>query len=282
MISSNLLSCVRQISVMHINVRWAHAVPLKRNRVMANFFKDWTEKYEDLLRQPSSASKGTWEDMRKYVMQSEYCPLYVDSLVFEIFKWAKHPNAGICYYRFLENGNYDLPASVICKYLQLYDLKQDPLLESEKAHVSKLCENIMNKYSSYDAQMSNTLIQSLCKIGEWEKAIKIVESFEAADNLFLRAGYTSLIVYFFAHQQVDLGHKYLVDSFKMGTGPKDIAYSAYLQYCLRDRNTFNENVEKLFQLWNMYGVKPSKETVCNYITACNQLGWSAKSTRISR
>ncbi|XP_076761085.1 mitochondrial ribonuclease P catalytic subunit [Xylocopa sonorina] len=246
------------------------------------FYTTWKELFANVLMQPNDTPKETWESMRKYVMESKLKPLIVDSYILQMCKQEKYPDVGICYYKFLESNNYNPSVTTIGLYLELYDLKEDPITTADRDHILKLYNYITSQYQSLDCSMSNILVIALCKIDRWQDAIKIIKEFEATDKQFLRDGYSALISYLFNSGKIELANEYLIASLKTGIGPLSHTYSAYIEYCLKEKHKFKERMEILFNLWSKYGIKPSEEVVHKFITICNNIGWSAKLTTISR
>ncbi|XP_043590554.1 mitochondrial ribonuclease P catalytic subunit isoform X2 [Bombus pyrosoma] len=199
-----------------------------------------------------------------------------------MFQRMKYPDAGISYYKFLADNNYKPEIPIITKYLQLYSIKNGPISEPDKEHILSLYNNINNQYTSFNEHLSNAFIECLCKMDKWEEAIKVIKKNEENDRILLRHGYTSLISYLFDHKNEKLGYEYLMRSLQKDTGPHDSAYTAYLKYCLKEKDTFNTKIEKLFLMWSAYGIKPSQDIVFEYMNACIECGWSVSQTTISR
>ncbi|CAL7939465.1 unnamed protein product [Xylocopa violacea] len=157
-------------------------------------------------------------------------------------KQANYLDVGINYYKFLESNNYNPTVSTIALYLKLYDLKNDPITKADMDHILNLYNYITSQYQLFDSTTSDILVRVLCKIDEWREAIKVIEKFEMMDNNFLRSGYSALIAYLYNCGEIDLAYKYLIASIKTGIGPTDEAYSAYIMYCLKERDKFKESL----------------------------------------
>ncbi|CAK9811263.1 hypothetical protein ANTQUA_LOCUS6742 [Anthophora quadrimaculata] len=243
-----------------------------------NISESLEEKFKDVLVQPK-IEKETWESIRKHVTESSIHPSVVDSVLLTVLKEKKLVDTGISYYQFLAKNNYDLSVITQTYLLQLYEEKR--IIEKEdKECILNLYEHFMNKYTSFEINMSNTLVKNLCKIGEWRKAINVIQKFETNDQSFLRQAYNALISYLYDCGEADKAYKYLLITFKKGKGPMEHAYTSYLKYHLKDKNTVNGKIEELFSLWRQYGINPSEQTILEYIAACNDLGWSAKQTKL--
>ncbi|KAK9309078.1 hypothetical protein QLX08_001056 [Tetragonisca angustula] len=208
--------------------------------------------YENTLVQSNTISKEVWENVRKHMMKLENDPLSADFVILNMFQQRNYPDVGMSYYRFLENNNYNITVPLITKYLQCLNQKR----------------------------LSNVFISCLCKIDNWKEAANIIKKHEEIDKSFLCCGYSSLISYFFNHGKEELGYEYLGRSLKYKQSLLDIAYSSYLKYCLKEKNTFNNKVEKLFSLWNEYAIKPTENIVHEYMNACIEQGWSVNTTKI--
>lgn len=237
--------------------------------------------YENTLVQSNTISKEVWENVRKYMMKLENDPLSADFVILNMFQQKNYPDAGMSYYRFLENNNYNITVPLITKYLQCLDQKSN-LSETDKEHILSLYNDIASKYTLFNVNLSNIFISCLCKIDNWKEAVNIIKKHEEHDKTFLCCGYSSLISYFFDHGKEELGYEYLGRSLKYKEGPLDIAYSSYLKYCLKEKNTFNNKIEKLFSLWNEYAIKPTENIVQEYMNACIEQGWSVNTTKIFR
>nr|XP_012140108.1 PREDICTED: mitochondrial ribonuclease P protein 3 isoform X2 [Megachile rotundata] len=180
------------------------------------------------------------------------------------------------YYEFLEANNYNIPVSALQRYLTLYASSKIILTNEEKVHISSVCKKIMDQHKHLPAVVASTVINSLCKVDELDKAIMVLKEFESYDSKILIKAYPSLIVSILANGNLTMAQEYLDRALQEGTAPNCKIYDAYLRFCLRDRNTFNENIEKLFLLWRKYGTKPLKRSIIKYMEACNELGWSVK------
>lgn len=275
-----MFSYIRQTSVLRTIIRNVNINTTDQN--IDKYWQHILNNCKNALTQPSTISKETWENVRKHMIESQCDPCTLDFIILNMFQRMKYPDAGISYYKFLADNNYKPEIPVITKYLQLYDIKNDPISESDKEHILSLYNNINNQYTLFNDQLSNAFIQCLCKVGEWEEAIKIIEKHEESDKIFLRHGYTNLISYLFNHNKEKLGYEYLKLSLQKSNGPYDSAYTTYLKYCLKEKDTFNMKVEKLFLMWSAYGIKPSQNTVFEYMNACNECGWSVNQTVMLR
>lgn len=271
----------RQIPLLRTIRNMCTALYVDKTQHFSEFCDAWKEKFAVALTEPNNVPKETWEEMRRYVMNSEFKPSVVDTFILKMCINKKYPEAGISYYKFLESNNYEPSVSTLSTYLQLYGLRDGSLTEAEKEHVLSLCKSILNKYSSLNSLLINVLVKCLCQVGEWQEAVKIIENFKE-NQLYIRYAYTDLISYLYENGKDDLGHKYLVATLKTRLGPFKEAYDSYLKYCSREEDKFNERIEELFALWNKYGIKPTLRVALEVSNACNKYGWSAEPTRISR
>lgn len=273
-----MLSYIRQTPLLCTIIR--NACTTTTNQMFDNYWQCVLNNCGNALTQPSTISKETWENVRKDI-ESQGDPSNLDFIILDMFQQMNYPNAGISYYKFLADNNYKPTTPIITKYLQLYNIKNDPISESDKEYILSLYNNISKQYTSFNDRLSNVFIQCFCKMDEWEEAIKIIKRHEENDRNLLRHGYTSLISYFFDHKNEKLGYEYLLYSLQKGKGPFDSAYATYLKYCLKEKDTFNTKVEKLFLLWNTYGIKPSQDTAFQCMSACIECGWSVSKTKVS-
>lgn len=237
--------------------------------------------YENTLVQSNTISKEVWENLRKHMMKLENDPLSVDFIILNMFEERNYPDAGMSYYRFLKNNNYNITMPLITKYLLCLDKKSN-LSKTDKECISSLYNDIASKYTLFNIELSNVFISCLCKIDNWKEAANIIKKHEEIDKSFLCYGYSLLISYFFNHGKEELGYEYLGRSLKYNQSLSDTVYSSYLKYCLKEKNTFNNKVEKLFSLWNEYAIKPTENIVQEYMNACIEQGWSVNTTTIFR
>ncbi|XP_071859152.1 mitochondrial ribonuclease P catalytic subunit [Bombus fervidus] len=274
-----MFSYIRQTSVLCTIIRNTYTITT--NQKFDIYWKHVLNNCENALTQSSTISKETWENVRKHI-ESQCHSSNSDFIILDMFQHMNYPDAGISYYKFLADNNYKLSIPIIIKYLQLYNIKNDPISELDKEYILSVYNNINNQYTLFNDELSNVLIQCLCKMDKWKEAIEIIEKHEKNDGLLLRPGYTTLISYFFDHEKENLGYEYLMLSLQKGKGPFDNAYTTYLKYCLKEKDTFNTKVEKLFLLWSIYGNKPSRVTAFQYMNACIERGWSVGKTVVSR
>lgn len=239
------------------------------------------ENYDNVLAEPNSVSKEIWKNIRNYA-KSECDSSNLDFTILNMFYDKYHPNTGIYYYKFLEDNNYNPSVYTIIKYLELYYIKNDLITEVDKKHILNLYNKLMTEYSSFNANISNILVKVLIKINQWEEAIKVVEKYEIIEQNLLQKAYNDLIAYFFDHNKDELAYKYLINSMKKYVGPNEYIYMTYLKYCLKEKHRFNEKIEKIFVLWNTYGIKPTQMIAFEYMTVCIEHGWSGNPTTISK
>ncbi|CAK9807143.1 Mitochondrial ribonuclease P catalytic subunit [Anthophora plagiata] len=203
----------------------------------------------------------------------------VDSILLDVLKQKGLIDVGISYYQFLVKNNYDLTVPTQTYFLQLFEHKKT-IKEEDKECILNIYKHFISKYKSFEITMSNTLVKTLCNIGEWEKAIEVIKKFEINDQTFLYQAYNTLISYLYDYGKADKAYEYLLICFKRGSSPLEHVYTSYIKYHLKDKFTVNEKIEELFSLWRQYGINPSKETIQEYIEVCNDLGWSAKQTKL--
>ncbi|XP_050475201.1 mitochondrial ribonuclease P catalytic subunit isoform X1 [Bombus huntii] len=275
-----MFSYIRQTSVLRTIIRNVYISTIEQK--VGKYWQYVVNNCENALTQPSTISKETWENVRKHIIESQCDPSTLDFVILDMFQHMNYPDAGISYYKFLIDNNYKPEIPVITKYLQLYSIKNGPISEPDKEYILGLYNNISKLYTSFNEQLSNAFIECLCKMDMWKEAIKIIKIHEENDKYLLRTGYTSLISYLFDHKQEELAYEYLMHSLQNSYGPYDSAYTTYLKYCLKEKDTFNMKIEKLFLMWNAYGIKPSQDIAFECMNACIECGWSVSQTVISR
>lgn len=247
----------------------------KRTIIIDKIFETCITKYSQTFTKPNLSEKEL-EDMRNSLLSiGKLKPSIIDSVVLDICIAKKYINTGKSYYKYIEACDSEPSIVTTVKYLKLFEDSQNMVSEADREHILMLYKYIKEHFQSFNHITANACVASLCAIGEWKESMEIIKNFEAYDSTFLCTGYSALINYFYAHGQAKLGYKYLETSCKEGCGPMDYVYNTYLEYCLKERETFDKNIEKLFNLWKKYDIKPSSETVQKYIDACNKFGWSA-------
>ena len=238
-------------------------------------------KYADVFARPDSAD-DKWDDIRKTLITlGNLTPSITDSMVIDICHINEYVDAGISYYKFLERSNYKPSIVTIGKYLKLYERKRTPITEEEKAHILSLYNDVKEKFPAFDYFTANSCVTGLCAIGEWQESIEIIKRFEANEHAFLLHGYSALIHYLLEHGDAELAYDYLITCCKRAAGPLSYVYISYLKHCLRDPRTFNDKIERLFNSWAQYGIKPRQDVMDEYMKACNELGWDARSTTVT-
>ncbi|XP_053972605.1 mitochondrial ribonuclease P catalytic subunit-like isoform X1 [Hylaeus volcanicus] len=229
----------------------------------------------------SDVPKETWEELRNTIIKLGACnPQMVDTAVMKCCCDEDLVDIGINYYKFLEHSDHKPSVILDSKYLRLYGKKDYSINESEKKHILNVYKAMIDKFPILDNDTAESCIIGLCKIGEWKEAIEIIKRFQQYDSQFLREGYSALIDYFIKNSNIELAEEYLVHTYKVSAGPLKYVYDTYIQYCLKEKKTFNENIEKLFKLWVMYGIIPHLDTIKDLIDACNSVGWSGKNAVI--
>ena len=274
----NKVLCLRQLQYLYINVR-----RLSNYNKQANYrlYDDLKAKFSDILIKPNNIPNETWESIRKYGVElTSRNAEIVDSMILQIFITEKCPDAGLNYYKFLKTNNYNCSTTVVKHYLLLYQLKET-LTDAEKAHILNLCKEIKEQHKHLPSFIAEIITQSLCQIDKWEEAIETIEQFEKHDSTLMKSAYHTVIEYLLKNNKPKLGCKYMFIYLQKGVRFDDNVYSLYLKYCLQEKDTFNNRIEKLFSYWRKYGAIPTKETTDECIKACNEAGWSAQIVTVS-
>lgn len=270
---------LRQTSLLYMTKRF-YTLYTNRIKQIDNIWNYLMENYKNVLVEPNNTSKEIWKNIRNYIESECNSFSIIDSFILNIFYSKNHPNVGIYYYKFLEENNYNPTIHTIIKYLQLYHLKKDLITKIEEKHILSLCKKIMTQYSSFNVNIGNTLVKSFCQVNQWNDAVKVIEKYEENNDNMLCEGYNILIECLFDHKQDKLAYKYLINSMKKQMGSNEHICITYLKYCLKEKHTFNEKIEKIFTLWNTYGVKPTQKVAVEYMTACIEHDWTANQTTI--
>ncbi|XP_076683287.1 mitochondrial ribonuclease P catalytic subunit isoform X1 [Andrena cerasifolii] len=254
----------------------------EKHEVVFNAILDTCKtKYADVFARPDSAD-DKWDEVRKTLIRlGNLTPSITDSMIIDICHSNEYVDAGISYYKFLERSNCRPSIVTIGKYLKLYEAKRTPITEEDKAHILNLYNVIKEKFPAFDYFTANSCVTGLCAIGEWKESIEIIKRFEATERALLLHGYSALIHYLLEHGDAELAYEYLLTCCKRAAGPLSYVYISYLNHCLKEPRTFNEKIERLFNSWAQYGIRPHPVTMKEYMTACNKLGWDARSTTVT-
>ncbi|XP_034184193.2 mitochondrial ribonuclease P catalytic subunit isoform X1 [Osmia lignaria lignaria] len=274
----NKVLCLRQLQYLYINVRRLSNYDKRRD---FQFCDDLKDKFLDILIKPNSISNETWESIRKYGVElTSRNPEVVDSMIFEILRKENCLDAGLNYYKFLKTNNYNCSIIAAKHYLLLSQLKET-LTDAEKADILNLCKEVKEQHKFLPSFIAQVIIRSLCRLDKWEEAIDTIEQFEKHDSTLMTHAYHTVIEYLFKNNKPKLGSKYMFIYIQKGVRIDDNLYSLYLKYCLQEKDTFNNRIEKLFSYWRKYGAIPTKETTDECIKACNEAGWSAQIVTVS-
>ncbi|KZC13562.1 Mitochondrial ribonuclease P protein 3 [Dufourea novaeangliae] len=219
--------------------------------------------------------------LQKDIMKlTNYESHIADTFIMNMCCTEKFSNAGISFYKFLQNC-YKPSIITTERFLSLYNYKNGPITEAEREYVLQVYKELRQEYKTLSGNLAEACITALCKVGEWEESIEIINTFEKEDTSeFLILGYSALIKCLLDQGNIELMFKYLIICCQKSSGLQHYVCSAYLKYCLKDKQTFNTNVEKLFSLWSKCGNVASIDTINEFIDTCNQLGWTAQITNI--
>lgn len=241
---------------------------------------DMMHNSKHLLPEDGNTTNEKWKSFRE-CMITKHEETAVDFNILTLLRHKIGPNAGIAYYRYLKNNDYNPDVFTTIKYLELYRWKCNDITEVDKIDILSIYNDFMNKYQTFDLNMTNGLLTALCKINKWEEALKVVERYEKNDKLIIY-GYNSLISCLFHCGQDKLGYKYLVYTMEKNYTVIDDVYLKYLAYCTKDKSTFSKKIQKIFMLWSKYGIKPSQNVAFEYMIACNNHGWVACEANVIR
>jgi len=237
--------------------------------------------YDNIMKK--KLSDAEWQSIRERFLQiQEITPFIVDSTIIDMCLKNLQIDNAIAYFKFLRENNYFLNAAVIGKYLRLYVLKKN-LSDEEKIEILKTYNDLREKYQFLDSITAEHCILSLCLTDQWEKSFEILEMLKMT-NTPGSTIYSVLAAAAFKNKKSDIAWKFLSELMSdKGLMPQNIAYTSYLLYCeLEEKETFNENMAKMFDFWAEYSIMPSSKIINAYIDTAAKYGWFGKATTISK
>ncbi|XP_076172737.1 mitochondrial ribonuclease P catalytic subunit [Ptiloglossa arizonensis] len=241
------------------------------------------EKKYNVVLAKSHVSKETWEEIKKFIADMTIVDsVIIDGMILDLCSTESLADAGISYYKLLEENNCKSFSSLIiaAKYLCLQYLKKDPITKEDERKILNIVGTIVEQCPVLDKYVATACIKGLCKLGKWEESIKMLSNL-SLNQFDLTPMYNVLIVALLEHREIELAKKYLNDNFAVARIPNDNVYYKYFEYCLENKQTFNKNIEDLFNLWKKYGVKPCHSVVTKCMDVCNEAGWRVKPTNLS-
>ncbi|XP_076640262.1 mitochondrial ribonuclease P catalytic subunit [Colletes latitarsis] len=270
-----------QFYCIHTATSRSFTMVRKDNRkLISDTIETFQKQYKEKLLN-SHLSKETWEGLKKDLLDLQlFEPKVVDTIIMDLCYDERFVDAGISYYKFMMQNNYQPSVATTSKLFKLYNKKLSPITEEEKVYLSDLYKTMIERYIVLDELTTSYYIKILCKTGQWKESIEVIKYYEAHNSMCLKIGYGALVNYFLENDMIKLAEKYLLRIFERKYVPCNYVYITYLKYCLKDMKTFNENIEKLFTLWRDYDIKPHIDVVTEYMKTCNAVGWFAEMTTI--
>ncbi|XP_078043126.1 mitochondrial ribonuclease P catalytic subunit [Augochlora pura] len=251
--------------------------PLRNLRI-----PEFRKKYGELLLKPDIPEE-TWKEIKKDMQETSRIPkLAIDGTILNLCKTNELMHAGVQYYKLLES--HGKPSIIITgEYLRLYEYKDGPLNDIEKEHIWKLYKHISENYKLIHSDLTTACVVALAKLGDAEECIEVMDQFEkCGTGEFLYKAHEVLIICLLKQGKLDLAYKYLINSFTKSNGPSVPVYKAFVEYCEKNENDFDANVENMFKLWKKHGIIASQEIVQVFMDACNEHGWSAIDSKLNR
>jgi len=236
--------------------------------------------YDNIVKK--KLSDAEWQNIREKCLQiQQITPFIVDATIIDMCLRTSQIDNAIAYFKFLRENNYSLNPAVIGKYLRLYVLKKN-LNDEEKIEILQTYNDLRKKYQVLDSITAKHCIISLCLTDQWEKSFETLEMLKMT-NVPGNTVYSALTAAAFRNRKSNIAWKLLSELMSHGFIPQDIVYTSYLLYCqLEGKETFNQNMAKIFDFWAEYSILPRNNIISAYVDTAAKYGWFGKATSISK
>ncbi|KAI5646293.1 protein-only RNase P domain-containing protein [Phthorimaea operculella] len=238
-------------------------------KAQTNKVDDWTTFRTTVLSKPGSVNEKN-----------------VDGVILKVMTNYKKIDLAMSYAEYLKKSGNELNLGVINALLGLYYelAKENPLRDEEKQFILNTYNNLYEKYEVLDSVTCERLLHALCAIGEWKKALKVL------DDIFVtgsptHSAFSTIIATMFNLNKKTEALKMIEKSLRNQRPLWQVAYESWINYILRKYKTKDTIVKYLDEICvhisKNCAVIPEK-TAEKLRETYSSLGWHARITRIKK
>ncbi|XP_028034689.1 mitochondrial ribonuclease P catalytic subunit [Bombyx mandarina] len=192
-------------------------------------------------------------------------------------------NSFVCY---INKKNEELSLGAINGLLMLYYemSKENKLIDEGKTFILKTYRDLYKKYKVLDYTTSEKLLHALCCIGEWEKALKVLDEINLS-SVPSHSAYSTVIATLLKLNKKKKSMEIIEKSILARRPLQDDAYDAWIDYILRkykDKKIIEKYADEIcLHIINTYST--ISEITANKIKDLySSLGWKANYTKITK
>ncbi|KPJ06579.1 Mitochondrial ribonuclease P protein 3 [Papilio machaon] len=208
----------------------------------------------------------------------------VDAVILKTIVRNRKIDLALSYLDYLKSSTPVLNIGVTNGILNLYyqKAKETPLIESEKEFILRTYEDLYAKYNVLDYSTAETLLHAVCAIGEWKKALRVLDDIIISSTPS-HSAYSTLIGTLFKcnkeKEAMDIIQRSVADLRPL----QCYAYNEWIEYYRRKYKTKGTIIKYLDKIcWHISANSTliTKETADKIQNAYVSLGWKADFTKI--
>ncbi|KPI92626.1 Mitochondrial ribonuclease P protein 3 [Papilio xuthus] len=190
------------------------------------------------------------------------------------------------YSDYLKSSTTVLSLGVTNGILSLYyqKAKVNPLIESEKEFILRTYEDLYDKYKVLDYSTADSLLHALCAIGEWKKALKVLDDIKMSSTPS-HSAYSTLIGTLFKCNKEKEAMNFIQRSLADLRPLQHYAYKQWIEYYERKyktKGTILKHLDKICLHISANFTLITKETADEIRNKYVSSGWKADYTKITQ
>lgn len=212
-----------------------------------------TELKEKLASSPVLTA-AEWGAIRKGILdERRFNATNVDGTVLGLCSGLE---SGKSYVRFLEQSGIELNLAIVGKLLRLYRTKCE-LEEQEQQEIVGLYNGLREKNPVLDANTCEHLVAALTLTAQWRLSFELLDMIKLS-GIPDSGTYSYLIARCFQDGDIEAGWKLLDEMCSNKRLPKDDVFLSWMEHCLKDKNSFKQNIIKMLSFTNAKSLFLSK------------------------
>ncbi|CAB3244459.1 unnamed protein product [Arctia plantaginis] len=236
----------------------------------------------------TTASNLDWLSVKNNIlsMRGNLNKKNVDAVLLKVLVSSKNLIAASLFAQHLKSRHEELNLGSINSMLYMYSTiaKQRELTSEEKKFVLDTHKILYEKYKVLDSSTSEQLLQVLCGINEWEKALLVLEEIHLS-AVPTHLAYSTMIATFFRLNKKKKALALIEQSIKYKRPLQHIAYEEWMKYIVRkykDKKTIAKYLDEILKHigtnWAVITESTAKQLRDLYIS----LDWESQFARIRK
>ncbi|KAL0828912.1 hypothetical protein ABMA28_003814 [Loxostege sticticalis] len=210
----------------------------------------------------------------------------IDAVLLKVMVNSRKFDAALSFAEYLRSTNKELNLGSINGLLVLfYEMgKVNELAEEHKTFILESYKDLYSKYKVLDSTTCEKLIHALCVIGEWKKALKVLDDIKLTSKPS-HSAYSVIIASLFQANKKSEAMKLIERSVSDNRPIQHVAYAAWINYVLKkykDKKTLIKHLEEINVHIANNAVNVTEKTAQFIQETYTNLKWDAQFTRIRK